>query len=187
MQVVNFGMLQKMNKLVLVLSLCLCGLMCQAQTSEANSSTQNKLFLEVGMNGGVKNKGMAPLSLNANFGYNFSSRFYGFIKAEGVLGLYDKDGVKTYTRSQDLGGGLGVKLLNAKKSQDALDFRVSVVNSIGNCDWKHTAYEANLIWYANHSSRRCEPYIGIGFKHMHSHTAGICDYNGIFVTAGVRF
>ena len=48
-------------------------------------------------------------------------------------------------------------------------------------------YDANVIWYANHKTKRVSPYIGIGFKHINSHMAGIPNYNGVYVTAGIKF
>lgn len=159
----------------------------KAQNKEASCSATDKLLLEANFTAGMKNKGMSPMSLNFNVGYNFTPRFYAFAKAEGVIGLYDKDGVKTYTKGTDLGGGVGVKLFNPSKASEGLDFRASVANSIGNADWKHTTYQAEITLYCNSKKTRTSPYIGIGFKHMNSHTAGISNWNGIFVTLGWKF
>lgn len=158
-----------------------------AQTSETSSKFLDKCIAEVGVGVGTPNKGYTPLTMNLNLGYNFTPRFYGFVKAEGVLGLYDKDGVKTYTKSPSLGGGLGVRLTNPKTSSDNFDVRASVTNSIGNADWKHTAYNVDVIWYSNTSKKKLRPYLGIGFKHINSHTAGIPDYNGVYATVGICF
>lgn len=100
----------------------------KAQNKEASCSATDKLLLEANFTAGTKNKGMSPMSLNFNVGYNFTPRFYAFAKAEGVIGLYDKDGVKTYTKGTDLGGGVGVKLFNPSKASEGLDFRASVAN-----------------------------------------------------------
>lgn len=157
------------------------------QASESHSSFLDKCLLEVGVSVGMENKGYTPLTMNANLGYNFTPRFYGFVKAEGVLGLYDKGGVKTYTKSPSLGGGLGFRLTNPKTSSDNFDVRASVTNSIGNVDWKHTAYNVNVIWYGNASKKKSRPYLGVGFKHVKSHTAGVPNYNGIYATVGICF
>lgn len=159
----------------------------QNESQEFHAPVTDKLLLEANFTAGMKNKGMSPMSLNFNIGYNLTPRFYAFAKAEGVIGLYDKDGVKTYTKGTDLGGGLGLKLLNPKKSNEGLDLRVSVANSIGKADWKHTTYQAEFILYCNNKKTRTSPYIGIGFKHMNSHTAGIDNWNGIFATIGWKF
>ena len=157
------------------------------ESKEAVISVTDKLLLEASFTAGMKNKGMSPMSLNFNIGYNFTPSLYAFAKAEGVIGLYDKEGIKTYTKGTDLGGGLGVKLLNPKKTNERLDLRVSIVNSIGNANWKHTTYQAEFILYCNSKKTRTVPYIGIGFKHMNSHTAGIDNWNGIFATIGWKF
>lgn len=159
----------------------------QEYSEKGSAGFLDKCLVEVGVNAGFKNKGYAPLTMNANLGYHFLPRFYAFAKVEGTLLLYDKDGVKTYLKSQDLGGGLGVKLTNPKTCSDGIDFRVSLTNSIGNADWKHTTYNANIIWYSNHKNKRTTPYIGLGFKHINSHSAGIPNYNGIYVTVGFKF
>lgn len=172
---------------VLMAILLVLPMSAQEQGTEARSGFLDKYLLEVGVSVGMENKGYTPLMMNVNLGYNFTSRFYGFVKAEGVLGLYDKDGVKTYTKSPSLGGGLGFRLTNPKTSSDNFDVRASVTNSIGNADWKHTAYNVNVIWYGNVSKRKTRPYLGIGFKHVNSHTAGIPNYNGIYATVGICF
>lgn len=178
-----------MKKVLFLFMLVLLVLPMSAQEGKEKESSSflDKCLVEVGANAGFKNKGYAPLTLNAALGYHITPRFYAFVKAEGMLHLYDKDGIKTYLRSQDLGGGLGVKLTNPKTCPDGVDLRVAVTNSIGNADWKHTAYDANMIWYANHKTKRVTPYLGVGFKHVKSHTAGIPNYNGVYVTVGIKF
>lgn len=179
-------MKNKMKKALFLFLLAFLVLPMSAQEKEGNSFL-DKCVIEVGINGGFKNKGYVPLSLNVNLGYQFAPRFYVFLKEEGMLHLYDKDGTKTYLKSEDLGGGIGVRLTNPKTCSDGVDFRISVTNSIGNADWKHTTYDAQVIWYANHETKRVSPYIGIGFKHINSHTTGIPNYNGVYVTAGIKF
>lgn len=176
-----------MKKIFSLFLLVLSVLPIKAQEEKKTSSFMDKCLVEVGVNGGFKNKGYAPLTMNVNFGYHFVPRLYAFAKVEGMLHLYDKDGTKTYLRSQDLGGGLGVVLTNPKVNSDAVDLRVSLTNSIGNADWKHTAYDVNVIWYVRHAHKRCTPYLGVGFKHINSHSAGIPNYNGVYVTAGIKF
>ena len=82
---------------------------------------------------------------------------------------------------------MGVRLTNPKTSSDNFDVRASVTNSIGNADWKHTAYNVDVIWYGNANNKKLRPYLGIGFKHVKSHTAGIPDYNGVYATVGICF
>lgn len=177
-----------MKKFFTLLLLCVVTISAHCQEAQStNYSFLDKCLVEIGAKAGMRNKGTAPLSGNINLGYNFTPRFYAFVKAEGVIGLYNKDGEKTYTRSQDLGGGIGIKLLSPKTSKESLDLRFSVANSIGNATWKHTSYDANIIWYQNSHKKRCVPYIGIGFQHINSHTAGFANYNGVYVTVGMRF
>ncbi len=180
-------MFMKRLLFVLMAALLVLPMSAQEHGTETRCSFLDKCLFEVGVSVGMENKGYTPLMMNANLGYNFGSRFYGFVKAEGVLGLYDKDGVKTYTKSPSFGGGLGFRLTNPKNSSDNFDIRASVTNSIGNADWKHTAYKVNVIWYGNVSTRKTSPYLGIGFKHVKSHTAGIPNYNGIYAIVGVCF
>lgn len=161
----------------------------QAQDENKNYKTNalDKLLVDIEATTGPKNKGMSPTTLNLSLGYQMTSCFYVFAKTEGSINLYNKDDIKTYYTSEALGGGLGIKLYNPLKTTDATDFRVSVINTIGNVDWKYTSYEANFIIYHNSIKRRLtKPFLGLGFRHMKSHTAGISNWNGIIATIGMR-
>lgn len=160
----------------------------QEESGVSKDPVFDHLMFELEATSGLKNKGMSPTTFNFNLGYQITPRFYAFAKAEGSINLYKNDDVKTYFKSQALGGGLGFKLYNPKTNFLGTDLRLSVTNTIGSPDWKYTSYSADLIIYSNNKKQRAfTPYLGLGFKHINSHTSGISNWNGIIGTIGFRF
>ena len=160
----------------------------QEESNASHYSILDHLTFDLDASVGMENKGMTPTTFNYALGYQLTPRFYAFAKAEGSINLYKKDDVKTYFKSQALGGGVGFKLFNPKTNTQGLDLRFSVTNTIGKTDWKYTAYNADLILYPNNKKKRVfTPYISLGFKHINSHTPGLSNWNGIMATIGFRF
>lgn len=154
----------------------------------AKSNFLNNLVCEGGITAGTTNKGMTPATLSFNIGYQILPHFYAYAKADGNIGLYKKDNVKTYFKSQALGGGIGFKLYNPTKTSQGFDLRLSVTNTIDNADWKYTSYEVSTILYPNYKKKGIiAPYLGLGFKHMNSHTSGLSNWNGLTGTIGIKF
>ena len=159
----------------------------QEESNASHYSILDHLMFDLDATVGLENKGMTPTTLNFALGYQLTPRFFAFAKTEGSINLYKKDDVKTYFKSQALGGGLGFKLFNPKTTAQGVDLRLSVTNTIGNADWKYTSYNADLILYPNCKKSRSVPYIGLGFRHINSHTSGLSNWNGITGTIGFRF
>ena len=145
----------------------------QEESNASHYSILEHLTFDLDATVGMENKGMTPTTLNFALGYQLTPRFFAFAKTEGSINLYKKDDVKTYFKSQALGGGLGFKLFNPKTTAQGVDLRLSVTNTIGNADWKYTSYNADLILYPNCKKSRSVPYIGLGFRHINSHTSGL--------------
>ncbi|MDD6552066.1 MAG: hypothetical protein PUF37_00555 [Prevotellaceae bacterium] len=157
-----------------------------------NTSLESKKFkdnyvLSIGGMAATKNKGWETGALVFDAGYHINSRLVVFARVAGILHLYDKDDVKTYTRGCNLGGGLSLSLLDPVHSPTAVDFRLSVTNSVGNADWKNTTYGAELILSQNKPNHRIVPYLGLGYEYSNSHTSGIPDYRGMTGVFGIRF
>lgn len=178
------------KSLFLIMGAAILAMPMQAQEESSTSKDPifDHLMFELEATTGLKNKGMSPTSFGFNLGYQITKNIYAFAKAEGSINLYKKDDMKTYFKSQALGGGLGFKLYNPKTNSLGTDLRFAVTNTIGNADWKYTSYCADLIIYSNNKKKRTvSPYFGLGFKHINSHTSGLSNWNGIIGTIGFRF
>lgn len=159
----------------------------QQESNVSSTSVLDHLTFDIEATTGLANKGMTPANFNFHLGYQLAPHFYVFAKAGGSINLYKKDDVKTYFKSQVLGGGLGFKLFDIQKASEGMDFRFSIANTIGKADWKYTSYNADFILYPNcKKSRRVVPYIGLGFSHINSHTSGLSNWNGITGTIGMK-
>lgn len=78
----------------------------QEESNASHYSILDHLTFDLDASVGMENKGMTPTTLNFALGYQLTPRFYAFAKTEGSINLYKKDDVKTYFKSQTLGGGL---------------------------------------------------------------------------------
>lgn len=149
-----------------------------------SSSFLDKLMLDMNFGAGTKCSDVTPLILNMNFGYRFLPRAYAFVRYDGLFGMGEKhEGVRTYTKSTSLGGGLGYTF--SRVDMVDTDLRGSVTSSVGDVDWKHVAYDVTLLFKIGPS--RSKFYVGIGYRHVSSRTAGISGYNGVMGTLGFGF
>lgn len=142
------------------------------------------VVLELDASIGTKHDGMAPLELGANLGYRFIPRMYAFVHGGNLMGLYDKDHGRRYTKSAVLGGGLGYTLWRTEAMD--VDLRGMVTAAVGDADYKHVAYDAGLRFRVN-TGGALKVNIGVGFRHVSSRTSGIGTYNGLFGTLGFGF
>lgn len=147
-----------------------------------------KIMAELDFGAGLKQHNITPMFVGLNLGYYISPRLYAYARYEGLMGLSKVDGVQNYFKSTNLGGGIGYVLGVIKETNDMSSVRLQVTNSVGNVDWKNTTYTIGI-----YSHRRLTrngswtPVIGLGFKHINSHTIGIRDCNSVFATIGFGF
>lgn len=144
-----------------------------------------RLHFEFAAGTGLKSHGISPLDLSFKLNMDIVPITYIFATAEGNLSLFDVNATKTYTQTQSLGGGVGIKLLNGVKSNHALDFRVKGLWCIGNTDWSRSSYDASLAWYMK--SERFSPVVELGYRYIDSHSKGIDNYGNLYVSVGIRY
>lgn len=183
-----------LKRLFALLPFLLLGMTAIAQTTdnsqkETNYSTSNlfieRLYVHIGFGASIKHDGMTPAEFTAEIGYRFIPRMYAYFHAGGLYGLYDKEHGQTYTKTKNiLGGGLGYTLYKPENEPISIDLRGTVATSVGKADWKHTSYDAMLLFRIG---RGIKADIGIGYKHITSHTAGIGAYNGLALSLGFGF
>ncbi len=152
----------------------------------ASNFFAERLYAHIGFGASTKHDGMTPAEFTAEIGYKFIPRMYAYFHASGLYGLYDKDHGQTYTKTTNiLGGGLGYTLYKPDNGAISIDLRGTVAASVGKADWKQTSYDAMLLFRIGRGTLKAD--IGIGYKHITSHTAGIGAYNGLAVSLGFGF
>ncbi len=179
------------KRLLAVLPLMLFALAASAQAGGGESAAERstsvfaeRLMGELSVGVGTKCNDVTPLEFSGKLGYRFIPRMYAFVHAGGLYGMYGKDSGQRYTKSANLGGGLGYTLFQDKGEALQLDVRGTVAASVGNADWKHVLYDAALVFRVG---RGIKMDIGVGFRHVSSRTAGIGTYNGFYGTIGFGF
>lgn len=183
--------MKKAILMVLVVALSATGL--NAQTSDSKSKVWDRLIFNPQLSAGFKQHDVQPMIIGANIGYEFVPRFYAFIRAEGVYGLYENDGTRTWAKSNNLGGGLGFRLLGGKEAKgtgnfkDGLDLRLMAGTSVGHASWKQTFYDAGLQYYLRGSRFAISPTLGLGYRFTDSRTNAMRDMHTVYVSLGFRF
>ena len=179
------------KKLFLIVPLMLASCFAMGQTAGAETSASKSTMTFADrlfgvLNGGVSTKcnDVTPATFNVKLGYRFIPRVYAFLHAGGLFGFYGEDNGQHYTKSQNIGGGLGYTFWKSKDSMDQLELRGTVASSYGNVDWKHVLYDVGV---AYRLGRGVKMDIGIGYQHISSRTAGIGTYNGFYATIGFGF
>lgn len=142
------------------------------------------VVIEFGVGAGTGHGGMSPMELGGTLGYRFLPRLYAFAHGGCLYGMYDKEHGRLYTKSATLAGGLGYTLFRVGNVD--LDLRASAGGSVGNADWKHTVYDGGVAFRIG-GIGRLKLNVGLGYRHVTSHTAGIGAYNGLYGTIGVGF
>lgn len=142
------------------------------------------VVIEFGVGAGTGHGGMSPLELGGTLGYRFLPRLYAFAHGGCLYGMYDKEHGRLYTKNATLAGGLGYTLFRVGNVD--LDLRASAGGSVGNADWKHTVYDGGVAFRIG-GIGRLKLNVGLGYRHVTSHTAGIGAYNGLYGTIGVGF
>lgn len=142
------------------------------------------VVIEFSVGAGTGHGGMSPLEIGGTLGYRFLPRMYAFAHGGCLYGMYDKDHGRVYTKSATLAGGLGYTLFKAGNVD--VDLRASAGGSVGNADWKHTVYDGGVAFRIG-GTGRLKLNVGLGYRHITSHTAGIGAYNGLYGTIGVGF
>lgn len=164
----------------------------QAQTGKAfrSQALTDRIVLGLDCVGVTGHGGHRQTGLACSLGYEFVPCLYAFARWESLVGLHDVDGAQTYTNTGNLGGGLGFRLFTASvrsstpSRDNGIDIYATMMASVGNSEWKQTAYETGLKWRL---VKGLSPTLGLGFRHTNSHTAGIPNHNGLVASLGIRF
>ena len=130
------------------------------------------------------------MNVGAKLGFDITSKLYVFASYENMNALNNADGVNSYMHGGNLGGGLGLRLLNVKllNSKLSYDGNINVYGmmafSVGNTDWKQAVYEGGLKWKLR---KGLSPTVGLGFRHTNSRTTGMSNHNAMVGSVGFSF
>ncbi|WP_288055315.1 hypothetical protein [Xylanibacter rodentium] len=183
----------KKRTLLAFMAITLCtGMQAQETGNSYKTTYQSQSVIErfksdITTSAVCENKGHRMLSFGGNIGYEFLPKIYAFAHGESVTGLHDIGGMKTYTNTCNIGGGLGYKLFISSitgknpSHDNSIDIYALMAASVGNTEWKQTVYEAGLKWKI---TKGISPILGLGFRHTNSHTAGVSNHNGIICSIG---
>lgn len=166
-----------MNKKIYSVALAALPLMASAQTEGTTAKAwQDNLVARMEFGAGYKNKNVSPMAWNVQLGYRLLPQLGVFADYEAATMLYNGNGVKTYGRTTNLGGGLGFSFC------DYFELRAKMAASVGSVDVKQTVYDVNL--RVKWAKWRVSPYVSLGFRHVSSHTTGWNNYNGFYGSLG---
>lgn len=160
-----------MKKIIMLFMLLAVMTSAGAQNASNAEKFFDRLLVDFEIGGGTKCNGVTLLSPSVNLGYKVIPRMSLFLHTETLYGHYDE--LKSYARTQTLGGGVGYTLWKADVL--ALEVRGTVAAGLSS-EWKNVIYDAALMMKLGRG--KIHMNVGVGFRHISSRTAGIDNYNG---------
>lgn len=160
-----------MKKIIMLFMLLAVMTSAGAQNASNAEKFYDRLLTDFAVVSGTKCNGVTLLSPSVNLGYKLLPRMSLFLHTETLYGHYDE--LKSYARTQTLGGGVGYTL--CKADAVALEVRGTVAAGLSS-EWKNVIYDAALMMKLGRG--KIHMNVGVGFRHISSRTAGIDNYNG---------
>lgn len=160
-----------MKKIIMLFMLLAVMTSAGAQNASNAEKFYDRLLTDFAVVSGTKCNGVTLLSPSVNLGYKLLPRMSLFLHTETLYGHYDE--LKSYARTQTLGGGVGYTLWKADVL--ALEVRGTVAAGLSS-EWKNVIYDAALMMKLGRG--KIHMNVGVGFRHTSSRTAGIDNYNG---------
>lgn len=160
-----------MKKIIMLFMLLAVMTSAGAQNASNAEKFYDRLLTDFAVVCGTKCNGVTLLSPSVNLGCKLLPRMSLFLHTETLYGHYDE--LKSYARTQTLGGGVGYTLWKADVL--ALEVRGTVAAGLSS-EWKNVIYDAALMMKLGRG--KIHMNVGVGFRHISSRTAGIDNYNG---------
>lgn len=178
-----------MKKYTIALLLgCASAVSINGQEVDSPSQVCNRILLDARYTVAGKNGGITPQTISLRMGYKPLPKLGVFTNIEGTIGLGDNvDGYGHYYGSNSIGGGLSYQILNSREGFlpgfRTLDIHATCGTTIGHRAWKYNLYEAGVtVGFWNRNS----PVLGVGYRILHSRSAGVDNHKGIFLSIGFR-
>ena len=121
-----------MKKIIMLFMLLVVMTSAGAQNASNAEKFFDRLLVDFEIGGGTKCNGVTLLSPSVNLGYKLLPRMSLFLHTETLYGHYDE--LKSYARTQTLGGGVGYTLWKADAV--ALEVRGMVAAGLSS-EWKN--------------------------------------------------
>ena len=139
-------------------------LMAVGSASAQEKTTIDDVILDLEVSAGTRYHGLQQVNGAIDVGYCLFDRVYPYFRYESSLMLYKHEGSKTYGNTSNIGGGLGVVLLQwddedkkGNKEQVRFEFTGNVTTSVGR-DYKNTSF------YGGFRMRSRDHFVGLGFR-----------------------
>ena len=160
---------------------------CCACAQEAEGIKSIPLNLEAGFGAGTQKDGRMPFMANLDLSYDILRNVS--IHAVSQVSYYmPKNGsTMKHNKETSLGGGVACVLFPSEKSiKGDFEARASVTATVGSSDFKNTAYSIGLYWHGDTRKWNLTPVIGVGYTLRDFSKKGMDNYQGMFVSIGVR-
>lgn len=163
--------------------------------TNANDSTDQyaAAFCEMNINTSPKQHGITMSSGNILLGIHVWKPLSVLLEYQNTLGLYDKDGVRTYYRTNTaFGGGLSCNVYQEKAGKGifegrlGIDMRTLFSTTVGHPDWKYRQYNIEATFY-DRMHKVYTPILGIGYRYVDSITEGMSNLSNVYVQVGICF
>ena len=129
-------------------------------------------------------KDFRPYEICFDFGYYFTDRFFGNIRFENAVALFDIKGTESHYVNGIYGFNLGYRIV--KFDGGVLDVRVGFGDSmIKKRDWKYMYYDAGI--NVNLGTAKVKPSLGLGVRFYDSRNNNYKDYTRAYLSLGFIF
>lgn len=124
-----------------------------------------------------------PFEVGIDLGYYVIHKLFVSTYFESSVGLFKREGVKTYRTNETLGVGLGYNILSFDGG--VLDIRGKYGTTLENKDWKYTYYDAGVFY--NLGKQKVKPTFGVGVRYYDSKNSHVDDYLRVYASLGFKF
>lgn len=170
-------------------TMALLAVACMSTPAAAQTSGRSSvlpLHVEASFGMGTQSKGVTPFGTVVDLNYGFAKNLSLHAVTEAYYFIPKNGSVSSYNDSFNLGGGLGWTFAPDDHMGD-MELRATVTAPVGGKAYKHAAYNVGVYWYGAPTSRRVVPMVSVGYTHKNFTAKGMPNYNGAYVTLGVRF
>ncbi|MCC8070494.1 MAG: hypothetical protein LIO90_01670 [Bacteroidales bacterium] len=175
-----------MKKTILILAGLMLILSCGLSANAQERLWAEKLYINLSTNAGIKHKSMAPVWLDFSAGWKVVPQLYVFGSCQPGFCIVNCEPENLSISFTDLGGGLGWRFLQNDSEFKSLDLRVSVLTTVGNSNWKHTSYGADIMWRLPSCSLGSLAF-ALGYKFYDIRSSSLPSMGTVTATIGFSF
>lgn len=138
----------------------------------------------------LRQHGLAPNFMFATLEFEPLNKFSFALSYVGFLGLYKEKETKTYYTSQGLAGSLALQIYKAKTDTfcfskgGSINAQIRYGHNVGGGDFKFDLYDVGFVSFGKERKMFGNSF-SLGYRYIKSHTAGIRNYNGVYLGIGI--